>query len=116
VDSLANLFKQGDQRENEALVPYQKRTIEDVAGKLNEAIQNHKLHFGKACEEIRGLRSQLGEQEWTNRELRVAIKEKNFQIKKLLQKIEKFEEMLQRKVEKRRVKERQLPRPLTEQE
>lgn len=73
------------------------------------------MHFGVACGEIKTLRGQVGELEWTNRELVHAVKEKNSQIKHLLQKIERVEDVLRRKAEKRKAKAPP-PRILTEKE
>ena len=58
---------------------------------LKHTIDNFMKYFGEAITEIRDLRSELGEQEWTNRELKVSVKEKSMQIKLLLTKLEKLQ-------------------------
>ena len=57
---------------------------------MKQTIDNFLKYFGEAISEIRELRQELGEQEWTNRELKVSVREKSMQIKLLLTKIEKL--------------------------
>ena len=55
------------------------------------------------------LQKKLGEAEWMNKELKHSIKEKNLQIKKLLNNIEKVEKVLKKKeIENRKLKMPQL--------
>ena len=44
--------------------------------------------------EIKDLRREVGELQWTNRELKMAVMEKSAQNKTLIKKIELFEKML----------------------
>ena len=41
------------------------------------AADHFMIYFGEALAEIRDLRADLGEAEWTNRELKIAVKEKS---------------------------------------
>ena len=52
------------------------------------------VYFQEALSEINSLRQDLGESEWTNRELRMAVKEKSVQVKIMIAKIAKVERML----------------------
>jgi len=54
------------------------------------------IYFQEALAEINCLRQDLGEAEWTNRELRMAVKEKSTQIKIMLAKIAKVERRLEK--------------------
>ena len=54
------------------------------------------VYFQEALAEINSLRQDLGEAEWTNRELRMAVKEKSVQIKIMLAKIAKVERRLEK--------------------
>ena len=58
---------------------------------LEKAVTNFKTYFKQALIEIRDLRDELGEADWTNRELKIAVKEKSHQNKELIDKIERFE-------------------------
>ena len=58
---------------------------------LERAVSNFKTYFKQALIEIKDLRNDLGEADWTNRELKIAVKEKSHQNKALIEKIEKFE-------------------------
>ena len=71
---------------------------------LEKAVSNFKTYFKQALIEIRDLRNDLGEADWTNRELKIAVKDKSHQNKELIEKIEKFEEIMdlaRRRKEKR---------------
>ena len=61
---------------------------------LERAVSNFKTYFKQALIEIRDLRNDLGEADWTNRELKIAVKEKSHQNKALIEKIEKFEDIM----------------------
>jgi len=54
------------------------------------------VYFQEALAEINSLRQDLGEAEWTNRELRMAVKEKSVQVKIMLAKIAKVERRLEK--------------------
>ena len=54
------------------------------------------MYFQEALAEINSLRQDLGEAEWTNRELRMAVKEKSVQVKIMLAKIAKVERRLEK--------------------
>ena len=54
------------------------------------------MYFHEALAEINSLRQDLGEAEWTNRELRMAVKEKSVQVKIMLAKIAKVERRLEK--------------------
>lgn len=41
---------------------------------IETAADNFMIYFGEALAEIRDLRSDLGESDWTNRELKMAVK------------------------------------------
>lgn len=60
--------------------------------------------------EIKDLRREIGELQWTNRELKISVQEKSSQIKTLIRKIELFEKMLILQKTKNKMK----PQPVRE--
>lgn len=63
---------------------------------LQKAILNYDSYFKQSVSEIQELRKELGELSWTNRELKMAVKQKAKQNTFLLHKIEQFEEVLRK--------------------
>jgi hypothetical protein len=63
---------------------------------VERSIENFQNYFGQAVEEIRNLRTDLGEVQWSNRELKIAVKEKSYHNRILIEKIERFEVILKK--------------------
>ena len=70
-------------KENQLVV----QSSESIRNTIEMAADHFMIYFGEALAEIRDLRADLGEAEWTNRELKIAVKEKSMQVKLLIKRI-----------------------------
>ena len=78
-----DLLKSCEMRENQLVV----QNSEAMRNTIETAADHFMIYFGEALAEIRDLRAELGESEWTNRELKMAVKEKSMQVKLLIKRI-----------------------------
>ena len=85
---LASLFSP-----DEELVVLRNPSIKDI---VQKAIQSYEVYVKQSVSEIMDLRREIGELQWTNRELKMAVKQKAKQNGYLLDQIEQFEEVLKK--------------------
>lgn len=72
ISTLACIFSQDDKKPIVAC-----KNLDQMLQLLQSAIDNYQMTFARSLSEIQQLRQDLSELEWANRELKIAVRDKN---------------------------------------